>query len=255
MADRDRAVVGAERGDRHRRAHARRRGVVERTLVHAPVRLLDQLHDLRPRRLPRGRCARAAGRLRARRRARRPARPPCRPRPRRAAGRRRRVLVAAALAARVGLAVALADRDPGSLVSLLEPQVGLADADDVAGREAPLAREADPVDERAVGRAGVLDVDTVAARLEARVPRRGVLVAVDRDVVRAAAADAQRRASRSRRPRPPAGPGSRRRRCGRARSPTGWGSSCAACWGERIIDSCGSRRSRAAERTMRQMKR
>src|SRR5690348_11779033 len=29
----------------------------------------------------------------------------------------------------------------------------------------------------------------------------------------------------------------------------------AACWGARIIDSCGSRRSRAAERTIRQMKR
>src|SRR4051812_46953814 len=77
--------------------------------------------------------------------------------------------------------------------SLLEPEVSLADPHDIAGHQPPLAREADAVHEGPVGRAGILDVDAVAARLEARVAGRGEGVAVDRDVVRAAAADRQRR--------------------------------------------------------------
>ena len=106
------------------------------------------------------------------------------------------VLVVPALAAGVRA------RPTPARSSSLEPQVGLADPDDVAGGEAALARQPDPVDERAVRRADVLDVDAVAARLEAGVVRRGVLVALEREVVVAAAPDASARSSRSRR-RPP----------------------------------------------------
>ena len=123
------------------------------------------------------------------------------------------------------------------------------------GDEPPLAGEADAVDERAVGRAGVRDVDAVAPRLEARVPGRGVLVAVDRDVVRARRGRSSATRSRSRnlallqcraRDDDDAAELAARPAAGGAARPAA---------GERIIDSCGSRRSRAAERTIRQMKR
>ena len=57
VADRDRAVLLAEERDRHRRAHARGRGVVERALVDAAVRLLDSSFTWSPRRPARGRAA------------------------------------------------------------------------------------------------------------------------------------------------------------------------------------------------------
>ena len=125
------------------------------------------------------------------------------------------------------------------------------------GVEPALARQADAVHERAVRRADVLDVDAVAARLEARVARRGVLVVRQRDVVVAAAADASAAASRASTTSPSSSAGLATRRAGRARarSAAGSGPRRPPAAAPRIIDSCGRRRSRAAERTIRQMKR
>src|SRR4051812_42937564 len=78
-------------------------------------------------------------------------------------------------------------------VSLLVPQVGLADANDVPLREPAGMLEARPVQVRAVRRAEVLDPDAVLTRLEASMPRRRELVRTDRDVVLSSAADRQLR--------------------------------------------------------------
>ena len=222
--------------------------VLARALVDAPVRLADQLDDAR---------------LAARRSFAVDARPqPAASRGRDLAGpraahavgdreQRRRadegVLVPAPLAAGV------ADACRSRRASSLEPEVGLADADDVAGREPPRPVEPDAVDEGAVRRADVLDPDAVAARLEARVARGRELVAASamsfappRPTVSArveledspsssaglfttTSRPRLRRPPREQRPRP------------RAR--------------HRIIDSCGRRTSFAAARTIRQMKR
>ena len=50
VAERDDAVRRLDERDRHRRPHARGAGVVDRALVHAPVRLLDQLRRRAARR-------------------------------------------------------------------------------------------------------------------------------------------------------------------------------------------------------------
>src|SRR5436309_16137066 len=78
-------------------------------------------------------------------------------------------------------------------VSLLVPQIGLADADDVTLGEPARILEPGTVQVRAVRRAEVLHPDPVLSRLEARVPGRRVLVGADRDVVLAAATDGQLR--------------------------------------------------------------
>src|SRR5207248_8331110 len=79
-----------------------------------------------------------------------------------------------------------------SMPSRLVPQFRLANADDVAGRELARAGQLDPVQIGAVRGADVLHPDAVAARLDAGVLRRGVVVAVEGDVVLRAAADGQR---------------------------------------------------------------
>src|SRR3954469_17133254 len=61
--------------------------------------------------------------------------------------------------------------------SCLVPQLGLADAQDVSRGQAFRARQADPVQVRAVRRADVLDPDAVTPRLDPRVVGRRVLVA------------------------------------------------------------------------------
>src|SRR4051795_2022825 len=61
--------------------------------------------------------------------------------------------------------------------SRVVPQLGLADAQDVARGEALRARQADPVQVGAVRRTDVLDPHAVAAGLDPRVVGRGVLVA------------------------------------------------------------------------------
>src|SRR5439155_19562815 len=78
------------------------------------------------------------------------------------------------------------------LDSSLVPQFRLANADDVAGRELARAGQLDPIQIGAVRGADVLYPDAVAARLDAGVLRRGVVVAVEGDVVLRAAADGQR---------------------------------------------------------------
>ena len=192
VPDRD-EVVAADERDGHRRAHPGDGRVVRGPVVDAAVRLADQAPD---ELLGLGRGDRLALRERARERGRgdrrgdlaglRAAHPVRDGEEGRLADER--VLVAAPLAAGVRCR-----RSCGRAGSSLEPQVGLADADDVAGRQLPLARESDAVDEGAVGRADVLDVEPVAARLEARVAARRVLVLRDRDVVAGAAADTERR--------------------------------------------------------------
>src|SRR5215207_6398211 len=82
--------------------------------------------------------------------------------------------------------------EPG--VSRLVPQIGLADAHDVAGDELVRALEPDPDDEGAVRRADVLEPDPVGARVEEGVARRREAVAAELDVVRAAAPDGEPRA-------------------------------------------------------------
>ena len=138
---------------------------------------------------------------------------------------------------------------------VLVPQVGLADADDVARGQPARAVEPRAVEERAVRRAEVLDPDAVLPRLEARVPRRRVLVGRDRDVVLVAAADRQLRGVelevlalvevRALDDDEPAGVRARPRRRARRRPAAG----------ARMKLSCGRRRSRLAVRTIRQMKR
>ena len=93
---------------------------------------------------------------------------------------------------------------------------------------------ADAVHERAVRRADVLDVDAVAPRLEPRVPRRGVLVLRQRDVVRRRRAPTVSACESSESTSP-----SLERRArehdepARARAPRGWASrpAAAACCG------------------------
>src|SRR5205814_9299670 len=77
--------------------------------------------------------------------------------------------------------------------SLLELQLGLADADNIAWNELTRPVDADAVYVRPVGRAEVVRPDAVAARLDAHMARGGELVAVDRDVVLSGAADRERR--------------------------------------------------------------
>src|SRR5439155_258302 len=76
-------------------------------------------------------------------------------------------------------------------VSLIEPQIGLADADDVAAAQPARAVEPSAVQVRPVRRAEVLDPDAVLSWLEAGMARGGVLVSGDRDVVLIAPADRQ----------------------------------------------------------------
>src|SRR5438876_7141211 len=78
-------------------------------------------------------------------------------------------------------------------VSCLEPQVGLAHAHHVAAAQPARSLEPRPVQERPVGRAEVLDPDTVLPRLEACVAGRGELVGRDRDVVLVPATNRQLR--------------------------------------------------------------
>src|SRR4051795_1338185 len=78
-------------------------------------------------------------------------------------------------------------------VSTLVPQVGLADTDDVPLCEPARMLESRAVQVRAVRRAEVLHPHAVLSRLETRVPRRGVLIGADRDVVLAAAPHRQLR--------------------------------------------------------------
>ena len=99
------------------------------------------------------------------------------------------VLVPAPPAPRVARDCVRADR-PRLL--LLDAEVGLADAEDVA-RAHPLgADDARAVDERAVRRVEVLHPDAVAARLDPRVAGGRELVPVEDEVVLAAAADGDR---------------------------------------------------------------
>src|SRR3954451_20038470 len=77
--------------------------------------------------------------------------------------------------------------------SCFVPQLGLADAQDVSRRQPLRVRQADAVQIGAVRGADVLDPDTVAPRLDARMVGRGVLVPSEVDVVARAAADEQRR--------------------------------------------------------------
>ena len=146
-------------------------GVLARALVDAAVRLLDQVDDALLAAAVRVALLAAPPR-RAATRPRRPARRPSRRRSRRAAAR---TTYESSLRRRLRpVSVTACDRGRSSS---LVPQVGLADADDVAGREPPRrASSRDAVDERAVRRADVLDPDAVAARLEARVARRRELV-------------------------------------------------------------------------------
>ena len=180
VADRDASSVVDER-DGHRRAHPRGRGVVARALVDAAVRLLDQRRR-RARSPPASPPSRALAERRGReraRRSRRPARRPSRRRPRRAAARRRRRPRCGGACGRVACSPSL------RLTSLIARTSGRSRR---RGRRRPAASLRSRVSriavhERAVRRADVLDPDAVAARLEARVPRRGELVAVERDVV------------------------------------------------------------------------
>src|SRR5581483_6024818 len=133
------------------------------------------------------RCPRAP-RQRASTPPRPPARRPCRPRPRRAAERERTRPRYGA-----GDGPCPCGRHRSRRPSRLEPQIGLAHAHDVAGRETARAVDANAVHVRAVRRAEVLHPDAVAARLEAHVPRGRELVALEREVVLAAAADGDRR--------------------------------------------------------------
>ena len=166
-----------------------------------------------------------------------------------------RVLVAAAACGRGRSLAALADAER----SWLEPQVGLADADDVARARAG-ARASGGCRSRTCrssSRCPRPRRRRGAARSARGGPRRTRPRAAGRRSSRAAA-DRERRASRARTRRPRRAPGSRattsrpelaRRRLRRRalrRPPAA---------GARIIDSCGRRRSRAAERTIRQMKR
>src|SRR3954471_24952768 len=77
--------------------------------------------------------------------------------------------------------------------SRVVPQLGLADAQDVARGEALRARQSDPVQVGALRRTDVLDPHAVAAGFDPRVVGRGVLVAGEVDVVARAAAEQQRR--------------------------------------------------------------
>ena len=97
------------------------------------------------------------------------------------------VLVAAPLAARVGRGRVRADVHSSYLRSV-SPTLTMSPGASRRGRSTRVA-----VDEGAVRRAEVVDPDAVAARLDAHVARRGELVAVEGDVVLAAAADRQRR--------------------------------------------------------------
>ena len=103
---------------------------------------------------------------------------PSRPRPRRAAGRRRRRPRSAAACGRCGR-VAATYRPSLDGVLMARTSGRFRQCGQVAGGEPALAGQPDAVHEGAVGRADVLDVDAVAARLEARVTRRGVLVALE----------------------------------------------------------------------------
>src|SRR5437763_4086790 len=90
-------------------------------------------------------------------------------------------------------------RRPGSVAAALlpsfkvVPQLGLADAQDVARRQPLRPRQPDAVQVRAVRRADVLDPDAVLAWLDPRMRRGRVLVGVELDVVLRAAAHGQRR--------------------------------------------------------------
>src|SRR5581483_11827807 len=188
----DRHLGALDERDRHRRAHPRGRRIRGRALVDAAVRLLDQLRQ------PLGSGERArvrlleggGGELR---------RDLAGLRAAHAVGdgeeRRRddvRVLVVAPLPPRVGRACKGADAHRVRL-RILEPELRLAHTHDVAVDELARAVDADAVDVRAVRRAEVVDPYAVAARLDADVAGRRVLVAVDRHVVLAAAADRERR--------------------------------------------------------------
>ena len=187
MSDRDGHPL--DERDRHRRAHARGGGIGRGAVEDAAVRLLDERVDaVASRRARRSRRLRAPT-LRAATRPRRPARRPSRRRRRRAAARRRSCPRCGAACARCRSR--LRTRRPARS-ALLDAEVGLADAEDVA-RAHPLgADDARAVDERAVRRVEILHPDAVAARLDARVARGGELVPVEDEVVLAAAPDGDR---------------------------------------------------------------
>ena len=161
----------------------------------------------------------------------------------------------AALPPGVGLACRLAESQAGHASNLRSVS---PIADDVAGRRAALARQQDPVHERAVRRADVLDLDAVAARLECA---RGASTSTRRR--RAAMSFAaprptrQRLRRRARTCRPRRARGSAARRSGRSRAPA----AAPPARGGRLLRAEDHRllrqpqMSRAAERTMRQMKR
>ena len=180
VADPDLVVL--DECDRHRRAHAGDGLVGRRALVDAS--------GSRPRSAPR-RDRRPSDHLPRRgrpppppaaTRALRPARRPCRPRSRTAAARRRRHPRCGGGGGRGRSGLRSGAR------SSLEPEVGLADADHVAGRELAGLSMSTPLTARAVRRADVLEPDAVPAGLDAGVLSRCELV-VERDVVRVAAAD------------------------------------------------------------------
>ena len=154
------------------------RGVVGRALVHAAVRLLDQLARRARSPPPVGADSPRARRRRAPTRPRRPARRPCRRRPRRAAARRRTRPRSAGASGPVSVS-------PACLRRVLTARTsGRSRRSGRRRRASACARASgDAVHERAVRRADVLDVDAVAARLEARMARRGVLVVGQRHVV------------------------------------------------------------------------
>ena len=178
------SALSSER-DRHRRPHPRRRRVLVGALEDAPVRLLDQRRDPLLAAVVAGRlledgCGEAGRDLAGLGAA-------------HSVGDREErrlgdvcVLVAPAAAAGIGDAGVARQHQTSNLKSVWPTRT----TSPLARRRGVVTRGA--VDEGAVRRADVLDPDAVAPRLEARVPRGRELVAVERDLVLAAAADRHR---------------------------------------------------------------
>ena len=192
---------------------------------------------------------------RAATRPRRPARRPSRPRSRTAAARRRRrPRCAGAVAPPVSVERLQLSRPTDAHVARTSGPSRRR------GRRRPGASlrgrsSRAPFTIGAVRRADVLDPDAVAPRLEARVAARRRTRRVDGDVVLPAAADRERRRVELEVLAARRAPGSSRRRARPVAALRRGASSPPGLDGARMKLSCGTRRSRLAVRTMRQMKR
>ena len=248
----DDAAVGLDERDRHRRAHAARSAAsVRRAVVDAPVRLLDQLRRraARRRRSRPPRAARPAASAEA-------TSPACAPPMPSAIAKSGgcddvRVLVAAPLA-------------PGVRAALRSRPIFTART---SGRSRRCGRRRRA---SACGRASA-GCRSRTCRSSSRCPRsrrrrgaaRSARGASRRTRRRAAARrcccrgrrSAAAQSSEYASPSSSAGLASTTSRPSSRAVGCGIRPAAAACCGARIIDSCGSRRSRAAERTIRQMKR